>query len=174
MLLPIAVLLLVTLQVTESSAETCTFSRSSAQITCGSISCTAVRPGWLFSFTSDLLPPGHYRIGPVYYPYKSGERRTWYDLYPYSDGNYWDYHSGVPRLDCRRGFALHNGERSRGCITLTDTCMGDIANYLNQLPSNDFTVNQCNACFGYNCWGSRCRCGVGTLTASYIGTLYVY
>lgn len=158
MLLPIAVLLLVTLQATESSAQTCTFSRSSGQLRCGRYTCTAVR-------TNDLLPPGYYRIGP--------QSSIWFQLFPYSGGNYWDYHSGVPGLNCRGGFAIHSGTYSEGCITVTSSCMAQIASYLNSQHLSPFTVNQCNACPGFNCWWSRCRCGIGTLNKSYLGSLRV-
>ena len=160
MLLPIVVLLLVTLQATKSSAQTCTFYHSSGRLTCGPNACTAVR-------TNSLLPAGHYLIG--------SSSNTWFNLYPYSGGNYWDYHSGVPGLGCRAGFAIHSGSYSKGCITVTDSpCMARIASYLSRRPLNSITVNECNDCFGPNCLFGRCRCGIGTLRRSYIGSLYVY
>ena len=160
MLLPIAVLLLVTLQAIESSAQTCTFSRSSGHLTCGGYTCSAVR-------ADNLLPSGHYRIG--------SSSSTWFKLYPYSGGNYWDYHSGVPGLQCRAGFAIHGGGYSEGCITVTSpSCMDQIASYLHRQRSTSFTVNECNACsLSPNCFWGRCWCGVGTLNRVYIGSLYV-
>ena len=145
---------------------TCVFYRTSGQVTCGSISCNAVKPSW----PSRLLPPGLYGIGPL----NTDQMVTWYNLYPLSDGDFWDFHSGVPELGCLSGFALHGGTYSEGCITVTDdTCMASMANYLNAISATTLTVKQCAACPGPNCFLSTCVCGEGDLTRTYIGILQV-
>ena len=177
MLLALATVLFVLLQATESSAYvaypespeyTCTFHRGTRQVTCGGVTCTTQQAGW---FSGSLLPAGTYRIGPL----NTGKSVTWYNLYPYSDGKYWDYNSKVPGLGCRGGFALHGGSYSEGCITVTnDDCMDQIASHLNGFSASSFQVNECNAIWGPNCLSGRCRNGIGTLTRSYICSLKVY
>lgn len=147
---------------------TCSFNRDNLQVTCGGTTCTATKPGWL---SGSLLPAGVYRIGPL----NTAKSVTWYNLYPLSGGSYWDYYSGVPGLSCRAGFALHGGSYSEGCITVTsDSCMEQIASYLNQLSSLYFSAKECNACTGPNCWWGKCRCGEGNVGRQYIGRLNVY
>lgn len=166
MVVALTAVLLVVMQATASSAYTCQFYLSTAKVTCGGVTCTAATSWWY-----KLLPAGFYRIGPK----NSGKSVPWYNLYPYSDKNYWDYHSEVPALGCRGGFALHGGSFSEGCITVTDNdCMAQIESYLNGLSSSTFTVNECKDAWGPNCLFSNCQNGIGTLSRSYIGSLKVY
>ena len=149
-------------------AYLCSFNRDNLQVTCGGITCTATKPGW---FSGSVLPAGMYRIGPL----NTDKSVTWYNLYPKSGGSYWDYYSGVPALSCRAGFALHGGSYSKGCITVTDdSCLDQLADYLNQFSSAYFTAKECSACTGPNCLWGKCWCGEGTVQRRYIGHLSVY
>ena len=119
-------------------AATCTYDRSSNEITCGSVTCSAEAP----STDSDKLPAGYYYIGE--YGYKD----TWFKLYRQRPGgDYWDYHTLVPELGCRGGFALHPGTISEGCITVSDnSCYERLKNVIDQNRAKSFSAYECLRC----------------------------
>lgn len=124
---------------------TCVFYRSFGQVTCGTITCYNVQP----QEPSSLLSLGLYGNGPQNYDQLP---LIWYNLYPHADGHFGDFHTDVPALGCRGGFAFHDGTYSEDCITVTDNArMESIANYFNAISATSFTVNKCAACPGYNC-----------------------
>ena len=118
-------------------AATCTYYRSSNRITCGSVTCRTRSPPW---WSGGKLPAGYYYIGD--YGYKG----TWFKLYRQRvAGGYWDYHSRVPELTCRGGFALHPGTYSRGCITVSDNnCYNRLKNVITRYPAIWFSVHECS------------------------------
>ena len=131
---------------------TCTYYRSTNRITCGrswwglgGVTCsTAVTD------PSTKLPAGYYYLGDY------GYHDTWFKLYRQrNDGGFWDYHTEIPELSCRAGFALHPGSTTRGCITVTDhTCYDRLKNEITKYQAVRFTVYEC-----LRCYGSQRRCG---------------
>ena len=133
-------------------AATCTYYRSSNQITCGSVTCRTRSPGW---WSGGKLPAGYYYIGDY------GYNGNWFKLYRQRPaGGYWDYHSKVPELRCRGGFALHPGTISEGCITVSDNnCYNRLKNVITRYPAISFSVHECLTCL----FGS-CRGGTSTIS----------
>ncbi len=127
-------------------AATCTYYRDSNQITCGSVTCDTEEPSW---WSGGKLPAGYYYIGDY------GYNGNWFKLYRERVGSgFWDYHTKVPELNCRGGFALHPGSISEGCITVTDNdCYSDIANVITNYPAIWFSVYECSQCFLGYCLG---------------------
>ena len=150
-----AVLLLLIALSETALAATCTYYRSSSRITCGSVTCTAIAP----SRDSEKLPAGYYYIGDY------GYRGTWFKLYRQrARGGYWDYHTLIPELGCRGGFALHPGTYSEGCITVTDNnCYRRLKNVITRYPAIWFSVRRCHWCRWGVCFG-------GTSTTSRLCT----
>ena len=141
-------------------AATCTYYRSSNRITCGSVTCDSA----LLDSRSQL-PAGYYYLGE--YGYKG----TWFKLYRANvGGGFWDYHTKIPELGCRGGFALHPGTYSAGCITVTDsTCYNRLKDVINRYRAVSFSVYECLSC-GRSGWSSSYRCRRGTSTISRLRT----
>jgi len=143
-------------------AATCTYYRNSNRITCGSVTCDTERASW---FSGGQLPAGNYYLGEY------GYRGNWFKLYRAKvGGGWWDYHTKIPELGCRGGFALHPGTSSRGCITVTDDdCYSRLKDVINRNRAVSFSVYECLSC-GRSWWSSSYRCRRGTNTISRLRT----
>ena len=142
-------------------AATCTYYRSSHRVTCGSVTCTTRPPSW---WSRGSLPAGNYYIG------RYGYNGNWFQLYRQrSGGGYWDYHTKIPELGCRGGFALHSGSYSEGCITVeSNDCYRDLTNVINRYRATSFSVYECLKCRQrISAWWRRsysCRGGTSTIS----------
>lgn len=132
-----------------ASAATCTYVRSSDQITCGGVTCNT--EGNVFG--GGKLPAGYYYIGDHYYNNRRGGAQ-WFNLYKQrASGGFWDYHTQIPEEGCRGGFGLHPGTISEGCITVLDTnCFNRIRDVINNYPIIPFLVTECIWCNFFGCW----------------------
>ena len=130
-----------------SIAATCSYYRSSNQITCGGISCDTqanVDGG-------GKLPPGYYYIGEFL---PEEHFVSWFNLYKQKAdrSGFWDYHTQIPEENCRGGFGLHPGTTSLGCITVTThTCFEGIKQVITAFPVIQFPVTECRVC-GFAGW----------------------
>lgn len=134
-------LLAATMLPNTSNAAFCTYYRSRNTVTCGSVTCTAA-----VSSTA-RLPTGDYYIGDLYTHGTYGV--PWFNLYrKRSDGNFWDYYTNIPEINCRGYFGLHAGSVSEGCITVTDySCFNRLSQEItNNYPVIPFTVYRCRGC----------------------------
>lgn len=135
-----------------SFAATCSYYRSSNQITCGGVTCDTLA-------TVDgngKLPPGYYYIGN--FRYRGSV--PWFNLYKQKVGGsagFWDYYTQIPEESCRGGFALHPGTYSLGCITVTsDSCFQNIKQVITAFSVIQFDVTKCRGCvFGICIFGTR-------------------
>lgn len=150
-----------------ASIPKCSFNLDTRQITCDDITCIAAEPGY---FTGDLLPEGWYRISPFYKAYSEG-----FDLYPFSRGFYWSWHSDVPGLCCEGQFTLLDASNTPGSIYIKDySCYYRLYYYLYQLASLPFNARECSSCKWFpDCWWDKCRCGEDTVYLKYIAFLEV-
>ena len=149
-LFAIAILLTATVFPSETFGAFCTYNRNSDYVLCGSVYCDTQSP----SSPNDKLPAGDYYVGNFYHHGST----PWFNLYPRKKGtnDYWDYHTKVPELGCRGGFALHSGTISEGCITVSDDgCFNNLKMQITYyFPVIDFTVKECRGCSTYwsSCW----------------------
>mmetsp|Transcript_46445 Transcript_46445/g.41489 ORF Transcript_46445/g.41489 Transcript_46445/m.41489 type:complete len:166 (+) Transcript_46445:79-576(+) len=129
----------------------CNYRASTDQITCWgpteTVTCSSVHD------PTYSLPKGEYWIGPATTSHWGG----WFNLYPINGDRIWDYHTKVPAFDCEGGFALHEGSRTLGCITITDNQCWD--RLYRQIFSSTITrtMDECSGCFCL----VGCRCGLG-------------
>lgn len=131
-----------------TSAATCTYDRSSNQISCGGVTCnTKGNVGG-----GGKLPAGYYYIGDHY----SRNGVPWFNLYKQrASGGFWDYHTQIPEENCRGGFGLHPGTISLGCITVLDpACFDGIRDVIKGYGIIPFNVTECIRCstFFGGCW----------------------
>ncbi|CAF1236002.1 unnamed protein product [Rotaria sordida] len=113
------------------SEISCTFSRSTKKVKCGSQECSA---------NTDDTPVGEYKLGAV--EWNSGKERNWVNLYPKkkSGSGYWDYYCENPDSG-RSKIALHPGSVSQGCISVPDSqCWGKLETLLKQQTPYSFSV----------------------------------
>ena len=155
-----AILLFIALSET-ALAATCTYYRSSHRVTFGSVTCTTRPPLWWsrgIAFQpgiTTLVDMATAAIGSSFID--SGRV-----------GGYWDYHTKIPELGCRGGFALHPGSYSEGCITVeSNNCYRDLTNVINRYRATSFSVYECLQCRRIYSWWRRsysCRGGTNTIS----------
>ena len=93
----------------------CTYRRSLNCVTCGQVTCQTASP----ARSADKTPAGYYYIGNYYtHPNMvlAGSISTLRDKQEDSG----DYYTYVPDLNCKGYFGLHEGAKSKGCVTVTD------------------------------------------------------
>ena len=130
-----------------SFAATCSYYRSSNQITCGSTTCNTVA-----NVGGGKVPPGYYIIGTFV---QAGDPVPRFNLYKEKSGGpgeFWDYHTQIPEENCRGEFGLHPGTTSVGSITVTSNgCFKSIKQVIATIPAMQFPITECIGCGGGTC-----------------------